>query len=198
MSFDIVALILAALFALIGFSKGFLSQIISYATAVIALAVAYILRHKAAEALMKFLEERYPDVGANPKMLIIICMLVIFIVVYFVLGGILETIKKRLVSSFSMKMSDRFFGFLLGTLKGAIIILLCIFIIDYTKEPLQDKAAANEDFSHKFEKFENWLDKSEVYKGGRSFLGWTEQNYSWASNIAARANISFVEKEEEK
>jgi|GEM_PF-2165206 len=197
MSFDIVALILVALFALIGFLKGFLSQIISYITAIVALVVAYVLRHKAAAALLQFLEDRYPDVGANHKMLIVICMLVIFIVVYFILGGILETIKKRLVVSFSMKMSDRFFGFILGTLKGALLVLFCIMMIDYTKGPLRDKASTDEDFSSKFEKYEEWLDKSEVYKGGQSALGWSEQNYPWASNIIAKTNISFIEKDKE-
>ncbi len=196
MNFNIVALILIALFALIGFSKGVLSQIISYATAVIALAVAYILRHKAAGTLLRFMEERYPDVGADHKMLVVISMCVIFIVVYFILGGILETIKKRLVISFSMKMSDRFFGFILGTLKGAILVLLCISIIDYTKEPLEERATNRDSSMENFEKYEEWLNKSEAYKGGRIALYWVEENCLWASNFTARAGISFAEKKE--
>ena len=193
MNFNIVAIVLVALFALIGFTKGFLSQIISYATAVIALAVAYLLRHKVAGALLRIMEERYPDVGADHKMLIVISMLVIFIVVYFILGGILETIKRRVVISFSMKMSDRFFGFILGTLKGAIVVLVCIFVIDYTKESLENKAQINDEFKEKFVKYEEFLDKSEAYNYGRSALAYAEQNYSWVSNVTSRADITFVE-----
>ena len=193
MNFNIVAIVLIALFALIGFAKGFLSQIISYATAVIALTVAYILRHKAAGVLQRIMEERYPDVGADHKMLIVISMLLIFILVYFILGGILETIKKRVVISFSMKMSDRFFGFVLGTLKGAIVVLVCIFVIDYTKESLENKAQINDSFMEKFDKYEEFLDTSEAYNYGRSVLAYAEQNYPWVSNVASRADITFVE-----
>ena len=193
MNFNIIAIVLVALFALIGFTKGFLSQIISYATAVIALAVAYILRHKVAGALLKIMEERYPDVGADHKMLIVISMLVIFIVIYFILGGILETIKRRVVVSFSMKMSDRFFGFILGTLKGAIVVLVCIFVIDYTKESLENKAQINDDFKEKFSKYEEFLDSSDAYNYGRSALAYAEQNYPWVSNVTSRADITFVE-----
>jgi len=193
MNFNIVAIVLIALFALIGFTKGFLSQIISYATALIALFVAYIFRHKAATALLKFMEERYPDTGTDHKMMIVICMLIIFIIVYFILGGILETIRRRLVIAFSMKMSDRFFGFILGALKGAIVILVCIFVIDYTKDSLKNRAEINDAFKEKFEKYEEFLDSSEAYNYGRSALAYAEQNYPWASNIAARANITFVD-----
>ncbi len=193
MNFNIVAIVIVALFALIGFTKGFLSQIISYVTAVVALVVAYVFRHKVAGGLLEIMEERYPDVGADHKMLIVISMLLIFIVIYFILGGILETIKRRVVITFSMKMSDRFFGFILGTLKGAILVLLCIFVIDYTKESLENKSEINDSFKEKFDKYEEFLDKSEAYNYGRSVLAYAEQNYSWVSNVTSRADITFVE-----
>jgi len=186
MQFDIGALVIVCLAGLIGFVKGFWSQVISLAAAVGAGIVAYLSRHKVADVVMKWVTDRYPEVDLDFQMIQLACSILLFCLVYFLAGSVMEMIKRRVVSAFAMKMSDRFFGLIAGVVKGALVVLVLIVGVELSKRYVAGFAS-----EPGYDRYEQWLTGSRVYEGGCRALATAQRDFSCCSNAAAWLEISF-------
>jgi len=188
MQLDIGIIIIILLLTLIGFIKGFWSQIISLAAAGCGAIAVHFLRGHVAEYSFGLLAEKYPEVDIDISVISFVAAIFIFVLAYFISGIIMEMIKRKFMVSFSIKLSDRFFGFIAGAVKGGIIALVIILILEISKAYVASFTS-----EQGYEHYDKWLDNSKVYHTGGDVLGKIERRVPWFSNTTSRLNISFSE-----
>ena len=189
MQLDIGIIVIILLLTLLGFIKGFWSQIISIAAAVCGGFAVYFFRERTAEYLFRLLAEKYPEVDIDINVIGFIAAIFIFVIGYFISGIIMEMIKRKFMVSFSIKFSDRFFGFLAGIAKGSIVALAIILVLEISKAYVASFTS-----EQGYENYNKWLDESKAYHIGGDVLGKIEQRVPWFSNTTSRLNISFAAK----
>jgi len=102
----------------------------------------------------------------------------------------MEMIKRKFIVTFSIKMSDRFFGFITGLVKGVIVVLALILVLEISKAYVASFTSQTG-----YENYVTWLDNSKAYHYGCDALDKIEHKSPWFSNTVSRLNISFTEKE---
>jgi len=188
MQLDIGIIIVILLLTLVGFIKGFWSQIISLAAAGCGAIAVYFLRGRVAEYSFGLLAEKYPQIDIDINVIGFIAAIFIFVFAYFISGIIMEMIKRKFIVSFSIKLSDRFFGFLAGAAKGSIVALAIILVLEISKAYVASFTS-----EQGYEHYNKWLEDSKAYHIGGDVLGKIEQRVPWFSNTPSRLNISFAE-----
>lgn len=120
---DIIILVPLALFGWNGYKKGLIIEVASLAALVIGLYVAFYFSDFAAEMLNDLFD-------LDQKYVAVIAFLMTFIVVLFLvltLGKALEKVVKILL----LGLLDKIAGAVFGILKGALILSILIFVINY-------------------------------------------------------------------
>jgi len=186
MQLDIGIIVVIFLLTLLGFLKGFWSQIISIAAAACGVVAVYFAKVRVAEYLFGLLTEKYPEIDIDINVVSFITAILIFVFAYFISGIIMEMIKKRLITSFSIKFSDRIFGLITGALKGCIIALAIILVLEISKTYIASFTSKSG-----YENYNKWLSDSKAYHYGRDTLGKIEQRIPWFSNTTSRLNVNF-------
>ena len=189
MQLDIGIIVVILLLTLLGFIKGFWSQIISIAAAVCGGFAVYFFKERTAEFLFRLLAEKYPEVDIDINVIGFIAAIFIFVLGYFISGIIMEMIKRKFIVSFSVKMSDRFFGFITGVVKGCIVALALILILEISKTYVESFTS-----EQGYEHYCTWLNDSKAYHFGGDVLGRIEQQVPWFSNTTSRLNVGFSNK----
>ena len=191
MQLDIGIIVVIFLLTLLGFLKGFWSQIISLAATACGIAAVYFARERASEYLFKLLADKYPQIDIDINVIGFIAAIFIFVLAYFISGIIMEMIKRRFVTSFAIKFSDRMFGLIAGAAKGCIVALAIILILEISKAYVASFTS-----EQGYEQYNTWLDNSKAYHLGCDTLGKIEQRVPWLSNTTSRLNVTFSKKDE--
>ncbi len=186
MQLDIGIIVVIFLLTLLGFLKGFWSQIISLAATACGIAAVYFTKERASEYLFKLLADKYPQIDIDINVIGFIAAIFIFVLAYFISGIIMEMIKRRFVTSFSIKFSDRMFGLITGAAKGCIVALAIILILEISKAYVASFTS-----EQGYEQYNTWLDNSKAYHLGCDTLGKIEQKVPWLSNTTSRLNVNF-------
>ncbi|TDO92220.1 membrane protein required for colicin V production [Halanaerobium saccharolyticum] len=124
---DVIILVIILFFAFNGFRRGFIDQ----TSTILGLLAALFVAVKQYQYFTQFLE---PYLDLSISLLQFISFAVIFIVVNIVIHVLGITLKK-IVDSIFLQPVDRGLGFLLGLVKGGIIIYLLVLIL--TQIPYQ-------------------------------------------------------------
>ena len=186
MQFDIGVLVVIIIVALLGFIKGFWSQVISLLAAGCGVVAIIFAKTPVSEYMFTWLANKYPEIEIDINVIGFVASVCLFIITYFISGIIMEMIKRRIVTSFSIKLSDRMFGLLAGILKGIIIILVAIGLIELSKDYVA--GFTSEDG---YDQYEHWLGNSKAYNIGCETLGEIEKKIPPFSNLTSRLNITF-------
>ncbi|PTV93714.1 membrane protein required for colicin V production [Halanaerobium saccharolyticum] len=118
---DLIILVILLFFAFNGFRRGFIDQI----STILGLLAALFVAVRQYQYFTQFLE---PYLDLSISLLQFISFAVIFIVVNIVIHVLGITLKK-IVDSIFLQPVDRALGFLLGLVKGGIIIYLLVLIL---------------------------------------------------------------------
>jgi membrane protein required for colicin V production len=119
---DFVFALLMVLFALRGYIRGFVSEVMALASVVFGLLAAIMLFRAGGG----FIRERFmQDIAAIPE---IIAFAAIFLIV-FIITRILESVMKDVISGFHLDGLDRFLGFFIGLAEGLVIVCLVLFAL---------------------------------------------------------------------
>ena len=120
---DLIFIILIALMIIRGYVKGFVEEIFSWGSKVLAIGVAVFLYAPGA-ALIRTRILR--EVRVVPE---ILAFIAIFIIVILVLK-MLEHVLKDVIAGAKLRGLNKFFGLLLGLIEGAALTALILFILD--------------------------------------------------------------------
>jgi len=189
MYFDITCLILICLAALIGILKGFLSQVISVIVLVLSLACAYWLATPFSAYVLAFLGRAFPHLAIDPTLISIITGIVIFALFYFLLGTLLESIKKRMTGTVSMKINDRFFGMIIGAAKGAAAVLLLIALLNSSQDVISRFTSPEG-----FDAYQKTLSTSGAYAYGNYIIEDIYTRWPSVSNTVNELRIPLPER----
>ena len=127
---DLIFIILAGLFVLRGFLRGFTGEFFSIASMALAFIAAVLLFKNGAD----FIRTRYLQSEFIPE---IIAFIVIFITV-FVIGKAIEKVVKDIINRLNLDVLDKAFGIIIGLAEGCAIIVLLLFLLSI--QPLFDPA----------------------------------------------------------
>lgn len=186
MQLDIGIITLVLLLTLLGFLKGFWSQIISIVAAVVGGLTVYFARGAVSEYLFKLVTEKYPEIDIDISVIQFVSAIFIFVFAYFIAGIILEMIKRRFLISLSLKLSDRLFGLIAGAIKGCAVALVVILIMIISKNYV--KSFTSEDG---YEHYLNWLNNSKAYHISQDVFIEIEKRMPWFKDTMARLNVTF-------
>lgn len=117
---DLTILVVVAVSTLIGVWRGFVREILSLATWVVASLVAWLLASPLSEVFEK-------DV-AQPTLQLVAAFIVVFIVVYVIGTFVTYVIHRMFLKKPFLKMSNYFFGGVMGILRGGLIMIICFLI----------------------------------------------------------------------
>lgn len=109
-----------ALFCIIGFAKGVIRQFFSILAFVIASVASVVIPHFVNLPAIE---------GASPIWGYIILSILIWVPIFLIANSIGKFLSKRMAKK-GIKFSDRIWGFLFGGVKGLIIVVIIIFLID--------------------------------------------------------------------
>lgn len=154
---DIIIIIPLLLFAWGGYKKGLIIEIASLAALVIGLYMAFFFSDFAAEMLNDLFD-------IDPKYVAVIAFLLTFIVVIFLVitaGKIVQKFVDILLLGFFNKLA----GAVFGMLKGALILSIVLFVINYFhfgdfifKEDMRQKSIFYEPVESIAPALYSWLD----------------------------------------
>lgn len=188
MYFDIACLIIICFAALMGIIKGFLSQVISLIVMVVSLACAFWLSEPFSAFIYVFLGRAFPHLAIDPTLVTIITGVCVFALFYFLLGTLLESIKKRMTESVSMKISDRFFGMIIGAAKGAAFVLLLIALLNSSQDVISRFTSPEG-----FDSYQDTLHASGAYPYGNYLIDEACKKWPAVSNTVYNLRIPLPE-----
>ena len=156
---DIIILVPLALFAWNGYKKGLIIEVASLAALVLGLYMAFFFSDFAAEMLNDLFD-------LDQKYVAVFAFLMTFIVVLFLvltLGKALEKVVKILL----LGLLDKLAGAVFGILKGALLLSILIFVINYFnfgdylfKEEIRSKSIFYEPVESIAPALYSWLDSN--------------------------------------
>jgi membrane protein required for colicin V production len=132
MSFSALDIAFAALILLLSlrsFLRGFITELMSMASAALGLLAAFLFHKPGADFVA---EKWFPD---SPVLSDIIAVIALFIIV-FAAVKILEIILNDIISAVDLGGIDRFLGFVFGIAEGALLVTLLVWLISI--QPLFD------------------------------------------------------------
>jgi len=176
MYLDIGCAIVFSVFGLVGFLKGLLSQVISIVAMVAGLMAALFGTEPVAGWLTGVLTRRASSL--DPGFVRVGTFIILLFLVYILAASLFEAAKKKLIHSFSLRLSDRMLGMLVGMAKGAAVVLLIVIIADGAQGFVRTITSPQG-----FERYQQWLDRSEVFGGGRYALGLSRNRSPAVSNM---------------
>ena len=154
---DIIIIIPLLIFAWSGYKKGLIIEVASLAALVIGLYMAFFFSDFAAEMLNDLFD-------IDPKYVAVIAFLLTFIVVIFLVitaGKIVQKFVDILLLGFFNKLA----GAVFGMLKGALILSIVVFVINYFnfgdfifKEDMRQKSIFYEPVESIAPALYSWLD----------------------------------------
>lgn len=115
---DIVILIVILMSAVIGLIRGLVKEVVSLGVWLAAFVLAL--------AFGGFAAERLIGIDIDPAYRLVGGFVVVFVAV-LILGGVTQWLLSKLVKSTGLTGTDRFLGFLFGSIRGAIVVVV-IFI----------------------------------------------------------------------
>lgn len=183
---NVAGLLIIVICGLMGFAKGFMSQMISVAAAVAAALVTYYFQAPAGQAVYTWLSGRMPTGQLDPALVKFGCAVALFGITYISVAAFLEAIKKRLVQALALRTSDRLLGLCVGLMKGAVIVIACVTVLDWGSV-----YAARIMTPESFERYGQTLDNTEVIAGSRYALGLARIYSPGLSNVLARIEQSL-------
>ena len=182
MHLDIACLIVLAMFGLIGFLKGFLSQLISIAAIVAGLLGTMVFSGPASTWVVGWLVPRAPDL--QPALVRIGVFVVLLFTLYILAAATLEAIKKKLMHSFALQLNDRLLGMVVGLLKGLTLVLFAILVMDGTKGLVERIASPRG-----YDSYQSAMDVSDVFSGGRYLIGFSRDRVPVVSSMLHQAEL---------
>jgi len=117
---DIVILIIVLISAVIGLVRGFLREVLSLASWF----AAFILALYFSPAVAEWLGGQLDDEGVR----LVIGFVGIFALT-LIAGGIVQWLVRKLVETSGMSGTDRFLGFLFGSLRGVLVCIIGLIAI---------------------------------------------------------------------
>jgi len=178
---NVAGLLIIVISGLLGFAKGFMSQVISVVAAVAAALATYYFQAPAGRAVYTWLSGRMPSVQLDAALVRFGCAVALFGVAYICVAALLEALKKRLVQALALRMSDRVLGLCVGLLKGVVIIIVCVTVLDWGSV-----YAARIMTPESYERYGQVMDNTEVIAGSRYALGLARIYSPGLSNVLAR------------
>ncbi len=118
---DIVILIITALSSLFGLWRGLIKEILSLLTWIAALLVARVYAESLAGLMSAMIE--------NDDIRYVTAFALLFVAVMMA-GIFLNSLISKFLTSTGLKLTDRLLGAAFGLVRGVIIVLLILFIID--------------------------------------------------------------------
>jgi len=129
---DIVFILLAALFAIRCFLKGFISELLSVSAVVLGILASLFFYKNGGEFIrVKF----WPDLKIIPE---IVAFIALFIIV-FIIVKLLEMMLKEIIQGVKLGGVDRFLGIIFGLAEGITVISLVLFLLNV--QPLFDASS---------------------------------------------------------
>ena len=174
MPLDIACVIVLAMFSLIGFLKGFLSQLISIVALIAGLLATMALSGTAAEWVVAWLMPRAPSL--QPAYIRIGVFVILLFTLYILVAAALEAAKKKLLHSFTLQLNDRLWGLLVGLVKGVALVLVLVLVCDRTQAVAERVASPRG-----YEWYTSTMDASDVFSGSRYLLGFSRD---WSPTVS--------------
>jgi len=181
MYINVAGLLIIVICGLVGFAKGFMSQVISVVAAVAAALATYYFQAPVGQALYTWLNGRMPSVQLDPALVRFGCAVALFGVVYICVAALMEALKKRVMQALALRTSDRLLGLCVGLLKGVVIVIGCVTVVDWGSV-----YAARIMTPESYERYGEVLNNTEVIAGSRYALGLARIYSPGLSNMLAR------------
>lgn len=122
---DAVILVVTVLSCLFGLWRGLIREVLSLATWVAALAITYLYYERVAATLV--------DIIGNETARYAVAIVLLFVVV-MLLGSLLSHLLANLLSLSGMAFTDKLLGGVFGVARGAVIVMVGIFLLRTTVE----------------------------------------------------------------
>lgn len=126
---DIVFLIIIAVSMMISLFRGFIKEIISLITWILAAWVGFFYSPKLAEIFKHYIE--------NPTLRLVLAFVLLFVVV-LIIGILINVLLSRLIKTVGLSTLDRMIGVIFGFIRGVILVAVMVLIAGLTnlsKEP---------------------------------------------------------------
>ena len=183
---DLGIAVLLCIAAIIGFAKGVLSQLISLVAFVTAVFSSLWLQRPVAAFAGGWLRERMPETAIDQRMVQFATVVLLFCLIYFAVGSVLEICKRALLHTFGLRFSDRFYGMLVGLAKGLAVALLIIAGIQWS-QPFASRMISRE----AYERWQGGLEESVAYGAGCQAIASARNRWPQLSTWMERAGASL-------
>lgn len=126
---DLVFLIMIVVSMLISLFRGFVKEIISLVTWILAAWIGFFYSPKLAEIFRHYIE--------NPTLRVVLAFILLFVVV-LIIGTLINILLSRFVKTVGLSTLDRMIGIMFGFIRGIILVAVIVLIAGLTnvsKEP---------------------------------------------------------------
>ncbi|GEM_PF-1895327 len=179
-------LALIGVFALVGLWKGIGAEVVSLAAVGGALLTTFAARTLLLNGVLGWLHRQFPQARFDGVLAKFAALIVTVFVVYLLLSAALDAVRVRLVGRPSPSFIARVYGMLLGGFKGALVMVVLVWLADLTK-PLAGRVLNADDVAH----YEEVLDQAQLVVASRSALGLLCERCPLMSNTLWAAAAAF-------
>lgn len=115
----------------VGWVKGFLSQLISIGAALLAVVVTATWSASVGTTVHTWWGKYFSSYQPDVVLVRFGCAIVVFGVTYLGVTWLCEALRRRLTAAPTVRASDRFLGFIVGLVKGALVVVAIVTVVDW-------------------------------------------------------------------